>query len=480
VVSSTAASNSSRATWRFVALLWLVLAAGLLLAGCDSGQAEDSASTSPEPVDSDVRVFLIGVDGATWRIMDPMIERGELPNIASMIERGARADLQTMRPTLSPIIWTSIATSKFAGEHGIRNFWRKREASEGPADGAEQAMLDMLESIGYINQSEQEEEGQKTLYKSTDWKAKPFWDVFTERGLKSVILGWWVTYPVQPLDGVMVSDRYLFNRFELEAEASGTDYIDSGRHVHPPELEPDLRRLVVKAEEIGPSRLERFVRGPVEIDDEMVLHDPIDELRITLAKDESYHRMALDLLERDEPDFFTVYYEGVDIASHYFWKYLFPEEWNEAYPDFPVDPDERERYADAITEYYRLVDEYIGELMRFADDRTMVILMSDHGFVTGRRDEDSGLAHYTVSGVHSGSAPDGVLVVSGFGAERGVRLERATVLDIAPTLLAVHGLPVARDMEGRVLLSALDRKAFSYPLPVSFVDTFDPAPKDDP
>lgn len=72
------------------------------------------------------RVVLIGVDGASWNVMDPLLERGELPNLAALIKRGVHADLETVEPVISPTVWTSIATGRTPDAHGVSSFWSAR------------------------------------------------------------------------------------------------------------------------------------------------------------------------------------------------------------------------------------------------------------------------------------------------------------------------------------------------------------------
>jgi predicted AlkP superfamily phosphohydrolase/phosphomutase len=227
-------------------------------------------------------------------------------------------------------------------------------------------------------------------------------------------------------------------------------------------------------DEVDEELLSRFINGDVQISGEPVLHAREDELRVTLARDISHQRIARKLLEEHSPDLLSVYYEGTDIASHYFWKYRFPEEWEQMFPELPIDPDELTRYRDVINEYYRLVDEWMGELMQIAPEKTLFVALSDHGFMTGRRTkEGAGMARETVSGIHVRSNPPGVLIMSGHGVRKGAVVDRATILDLAPTMLAVMGAPVARDMDGKVLLSALEKDAFEHDLPASWVETFE-------
>jgi predicted AlkP superfamily phosphohydrolase/phosphomutase len=139
-------------------------------------------------------------------------------------------------------------------------------------------------------------------------------------------------------------------------------------------------------------------------------------------------------------------------GAHYFWKYRFAEEWNWIFPDEPVTEADVERNGGTIEAYYELQDRRLGEILRHADDETTILLCSDHGFTTGRRGPAS-----SVSGVHWLTASPGVLILSGAGVRRGAALDHAHVFDIAPTVLALLGLPVDPSMDGRVLTEALSR-----------------------
>jgi hypothetical protein len=72
------------------------------------------------------RVLVIGIDGASWNVIDPMIAKGELSNLASLIERGGAANLETVEPLTSPVVWTSIATGRSPTVHGVTDFYSTR------------------------------------------------------------------------------------------------------------------------------------------------------------------------------------------------------------------------------------------------------------------------------------------------------------------------------------------------------------------
>jgi hypothetical protein len=68
------------------------------------------------------RVVLVGVDGASWRVIDRMLAEGKLPNLAALIARGVSAELETVEPVISPVVWTSIATGQRPEVHGVGSF----------------------------------------------------------------------------------------------------------------------------------------------------------------------------------------------------------------------------------------------------------------------------------------------------------------------------------------------------------------------
>jgi predicted AlkP superfamily phosphohydrolase/phosphomutase len=72
------------------------------------------------------RVLVVGVDGGSWNVIDPLLAAGELPHLAELIERGVSADLATVEPVTSPVVWTSIATGRGPEAHGVTDFFSTR------------------------------------------------------------------------------------------------------------------------------------------------------------------------------------------------------------------------------------------------------------------------------------------------------------------------------------------------------------------
>jgi predicted AlkP superfamily phosphohydrolase/phosphomutase len=163
---------------------------------------------------------------------------------------------------------------------------------------------------------------------------------------------------------------------------------------------------------------------------------------------------------------------GVDPVSHFFWKFYDPGASFYAKRGRPT-LEEVRQHGSTVEDHYRYVDSLLGELRASGTRDHVVVLLSDHGFEAGRQKFRRG---GTLSGTHaSPAALDGIFVAAGGPFRRGVELERASILDVAPTLLHLLGVPVSQEIEGRVLLDALE-PSYRAAHPVRTVPRYDPAP----
>lgn len=451
----------------------------LLVAGCERPEAPaaapDGAAAGIVRRPPERRVLLLAMDGVEWRIVEPLLAAGELPNLAALIERGASGKLATFLPTLSPVVWTSVITGRKMRDHGIRSFWRPVPASESRPAQADRKTIEQLKALGYIGGSDDVQpapEQEMVLYGSESRRVKALWNILTEQGMSSDSIGWWITHPPEPINGRMISDRYLYNRFKLAAAERGETYEARGA-VYPPELEAEIRPLVEPYDAVEPAEMQQFIHGELSLGDSLKLHAVEDELRVVYAKDESTWNIAEALLKQRVPDLFCLYVQGTDVTSHYFWKYRWPQEWQSKYGE-TIDERERKRYGDVIDAYYELQDRHLGRLLESIDlASTTLILASDHGFVTGKRDQQMRGAASTISGVHATQMPPGFILLAGAGIRPGTLLGNAHVLDIAPTILTLLGLPVAQDMDGKVLTAALDDSVISGADDIRYVRSYE-------
>jgi len=334
-------------------------------------------------------VVLIGIDGLDPVQVSTRVEAGQLPSIAALIERGTLAPLATFS-NHSEEIWTTIATGVSPARHGIQ--------------------------VRYLN---------RRPYNSTMRRAPALWNILTQYGRRVAVLGWWVTFPAEPVNGYVVSPYLTFQPRGDPSQAWG----GPGR-TYPPELERSVTPLLLHEGDVPEAEAARYAAPPGEM----------RVARWAIANDTSYHRIARHLLERDPAvDLFAVYYRGVDIVSHDYthWVYgrLFPKPTSP--PPQRVSDAERTQALRCVDAVYEKTDAFVGELTRGLPPETTVLVVSDHG--------------WSYDGTEHWNRNAGVLIASGGPVRGGARVEGARVFDIAPTILALLRIPVSSELEGVVL-----------------------------
>ncbi len=364
-------------------------------------------------------IVLIGLDGADWQIIDPLITKGRLPNLSRFRQRAVWGHLRSFEPILSPLLWTTVVTGKPPDEHGVIDFLVPDQAT-----------------------------GHRLPITSRARKVRALWNIFSERDLSTDVIAWWASWPAERVNGRIVSDRVAYSLFAVDGmleDRSGLTYPES--------LWDTLRPEVVDARGISYERIARFVdispadfeasRQRAALDPETAYKEPINHLARIIASTETYHRAALRMLREGQPDLFAVYYQGIDEVCHRFAHFMPPRVAMVSATDFA-------KYRRAVEEFYVYQDGLLGELLESIASSSTVIVMSDHGFQNGASRPTDGPADIE-------GKPGkwhrlyGIVMVAGPGIGPG-RFDTATLYDITPTILALAGLPEAGDMRGRPLL----------------------------
>ena len=405
-----------------------ILASALLLAAGISGCGRKEA---PKPQGAKVLIF--GVDGADWLILDAMRERGELPNFDRLILEGSHGLLRSLEPILSPLIWTSMATGKTPDKHGILDFVVKDPST-----------------------------GNQVPISSRMRRVEAVWNMAGAFDRKVAFIGWLATWPAEPVKGIMVTDRLSYQSALLQEES---------RHglCSPPSYIAVAESVAALAEQVAPEAIRAFIDvTPEELEDARAASfdpsNPINNFRLIYITSETYRRLAVDILTKERPDLMAVYFEEVDSVGHLFMPY--------SPPRMPgVTEEEMLRFGGAVQASYRHMDRALGELMAAAGDEYCIIVVSDHGFKSG----DSRPRHDPSPREHAAEwhRLHGVMIMWGPHIKRGFRLEGASVLDVTPTVLALMGLPVARDMDGRPLTEAFN-EVFLSGHPVDEIESYEP------
>lgn len=164
-------------------------------------------------------------------------------------------------------------------------------------------------------------------------------------------------------------------------------------------------------------------------------------------------------------------YQSPDPIAHYFLRYAMPAAFGD------VSDEERRRYGSMLEAHYALVDDAIGrEIDRLGPD-DLLLVVSGFGIEPlgiGKRLLERLIGDPEISGTHEG-APDGFLMAYGASVARTRTLRRASIVDVAPTILYFLGLPVGRDMDGYARAD-LFLPAFTVEHPITFIPTYDRAP----
>jgi predicted AlkP superfamily phosphohydrolase/phosphomutase len=264
------------------------------------------------------KVMVIGLDGATFDLLKPWAEQGYLPTIKRLMREGTWGELGSTIPPMTAPAWTSFATGKNPGKHGLYDWIYRHEDSYSVSPLTAQHI-----------------------------KEPTLWSLLSKADHRVCVFNVPMTYPPQPTNGLMISGmpapskqvtitypESLLNEIESEVGTyhlypdPGQAYSDSG-------VDAFIEKLYLTT------------RGRFEV---------LEYLR-----------------SLEDWDFIMPVLNGTDTVQHAMWKFMDPKH--------PLhDPKKSAKYGDAILDYYRYVDKSLSAIVDSLDDNTVLVIMSDHGF----------------------------------------------------------------------------------------------------
>jgi tetratricopeptide (TPR) repeat protein len=378
-----------------------------LLAAVPSCRRQERATHSAPP---GRRVLLVGIDGADWATIDPMVAAGRLPALGRLRASGQAATLVSLPPLVSPILWTTIATGRHPDEHGVLDF--------------------MVDLPG----------GGQGPVGSLQRRVPALWSLFSAHGKSVAVVGWWATWPAEDVRGTVVSDQ-------LAPQLTRPDPALDAGVIAPAAAAAALKPLIVRPQQVTPEDVRRYVAvseaefraamegaatGPSRFYGSRVAH-----LAAVVAGTRTQVALAEKLLRDGNPDLAAVYLEAVDTVSHLFVR--------------------QPHGARAIEQAYEDVDAALLRLAAAVPPDTWVVVCSDHGFhppTAGVAEDPSDLAGPATAwhrpyGIAAAAEARVLLGGTPTPPAAGGAAGVVTPLDLAPAVLHAAGLPVESAMTGR-------------------------------
>jgi predicted AlkP superfamily phosphohydrolase/phosphomutase len=272
--------------------------------------------------------LLIGLDGATFTVLDPYVERGIMPCIGELAARGTRATLRSIMPPLTPPAWTSLMTGKHPGGHGVFDFFQKEQP----------------DSIHFRFASSQ------------DIRTPTIWSLASDAGRRVIALNFPLMFPAPPVDGCIVPGGMMpWRQLRLGC--------------HPPGLFDRLKAL--------PGFNPRAMLD-MELEVKAIDGCPDDEhaayVQQHIEREQRWLEVARHLIREEPAQLIAVMFDGVDKLQHLCWRFIDPA-------CRPADPTRWEsEMIDRCERYFASVDAIVAELVALAGPDATVLLASDHGF----------------------------------------------------------------------------------------------------
>ncbi len=268
------------------------------------------------------KVLIIGLDGATFDIINPLIREGKLPNIASLMKNGMSAPLISTIPPITAPAWTSFMSGKNPGKHGIFGFVKEFHHT-------------------YY---------ERPISNGGDIKTSTLWDLASKFQKRMILINIPYTYPPPKINGLVIS---------------GMDAPQGKLFTHPPELSEEILG------QIGIYKRNYRLNWFTVKNSSLAFYD--DLIKNINSEIETEKRIALYLLKKYQWDLFMIVFVATDIMQHMFWKFMDKDHIN-------YNPQLAKRYSHVIFEIYQKIDAIIGELLRDVGEDVTIILTSDHGF----------------------------------------------------------------------------------------------------
>ncbi len=435
----------------YALVLGVSLAGPLYLRGLGESTPPPRTPVAPQlaPAQSSARVRMILLDGASLDFIAPNAAGGRFPNFGRLLDRGAVMHLATLRPTQPAPVWTAVATGQLPYKSSVYSAARYAvPGSDQPLDLLPDfCFAQALVRLGLIQEEERA---------SDAVRARPIWELLSRYGVTAGVIAWPLTYPAHGVNGYLITDEFL-HRDPTSVLAS----IGEPPLAYPPDVVEEARMARLLA---APEQAIVFAAGPTS---GIPHRDGQNAPSLAFAADVAAEQIAQVLSELRPVQFSAVRYPGIDAVGHYYLRYAVPRAFGD------VSDEERLRHGRVLEQYYTYLDGIVGRAMVSLGADDLLLVVSGFGMEplsVGKRMLERLVGDREVSGSHE-RAPDGFVIAFGRHVAKG-NLPRASVVDLAPTVLYYFGLPIARDLDG-FARTDIFTKVFTERRPITFIPFYD-------
>ena len=305
-------------------------------------------------------ILIIGVSGATWNVLASLREKGRVPNIARLLERGCGAALSSVKVAgdkhyRPQVAWASLATGCRPDRHGITRFY----------------------------------------HEAAELREPPLWDIYSKQGLASGIYGWPSTWPPPSIRGFVIPSHLARDDQTWPPNLRGIKALDRAQQ----SLDRDggvMRRLAGAA-----SAVQTLMRYGVRIQTlaklsknaPAAVFSDVEQRRLLLrrAKLEVSADVFLNLCKKHRPRLsaFVTFY--VDFVSHRYWRF------RSLPPGGEVDLRDP-RFTDSVDQSYVDFDAIVGRIVHAASKDSLITIVSEHGMDPESNSAEVGSWFYSIRG----------------------------------------------------------------------------------
>lgn len=262
------------------------------------------------------KVLIIGLDGATFDVIGPLVQGGKLPTFKKLMDDGASGRLRSAIPPVTGPSWVSFATGRNPGKTGVFDFLVRERDSY---------------SLRPIN--------------SEVFRGRSLWDYLGNSGWKVGIVNFPMLFPPYKINGFMVSGLGAWESDEITS---------------PSTLKEKLNELT------GGYEIEVDYHDEKYNDEEKFFRD-LD--RVLEKREKAVHYLA----KAKRWDFFLCVFSSTDWIQHLMWKHI--DETHLLY-----NAKKSKKYKSKFMEFWERIDTIVGSLIKLAGRSTDVFVVSDHGF----------------------------------------------------------------------------------------------------